>query len=134
MALFNAQNSEEQESEEQKPTDWSGVIIGVVLLPVFLLFMHAGKEDLGLNISVCLLGVLLAVKIRWALKMRLWFWGVIVLVLALQLPFILMIHWPRGWVPGVFLLPIAFASFLITIGAIRFVEKFVKAPPTDKEE
>jgi hypothetical protein len=45
-----------------------------------------------------------------------------------------MIKWPPGWVPAVALLPIALAGYLIAIGAIRFVERFiVKAVPPDEE-
>ncbi|HEX3571077.1 MAG TPA: hypothetical protein VHU44_09675 [Acidobacteriaceae bacterium] len=123
--MFDEQQTDEHNPEPGTPTDWSGVIIGILLLPILLLFMHQGKEDVGLNLCVCLLGVLLGIKVRWALRAHLWFWGVAVVVLAIQFPLVLSIHWPSGWVPGVFFLPIAFASFLITIGAIRLVEKLV---------
>lgn len=57
-----------------------------------------------------------------------------VLVLTLELPVVLTIKWPHKWVPAVELLPIGLAGYLIAIGAIRFVERFiVKSVPPDEE-
>lgn len=130
MPMFDEQEDKEQEPTEGKPTDWSGVIIGAFLLPVFFLFMHEGRENLGLNICVCLGGILLAIKVRWSLRSHLWFWGVIVLVAALNVPLVMMIHWPGGWVPAAALLPLALGEFVITVGAIRFAEKFLTKAPS----
>jgi len=111
--------------EPQKPTDWSGAIIGFALLPVFFIFMHVGKQDLGLGVCVCLMGILLAVKLRWDLRTKPWFWGVVVLVLALNMPLIVMVKWPHGWLPAGSLLPIAIADCLVTLGAARSIEKYL---------
>ncbi len=131
--MFDEEMREEQEREEVKPTDWSGVIFGALLLPVLLLFIHEGKEDVGLNVVVGLGGILLAIKVRWDLRSRPWFWGVIALMLAVNVPPILMIRWPHGWVPGVALLPIALADCLLTIGAVRLAEKFIVKNPPEQE-
>ena len=124
--MFEEQEADEQKSQQEKPTDWSGVFIGVLLLPVFLFFTHEGKEDVGLNLCVCLLGLLLAAKVCWELRSRIWFWGIIFLVLAADVPIIFMIHWPQSWVPGFALLPIALAEFLVTVSVVRFVQKMVE--------
>ncbi len=118
---------EDQEPKEQKPTDYTGLIIFACIMPVLLFFTHIGKTDLGLNVGICLYVNVLAIKIRWNLRKHFWFWVVMVLMLALELPLILMIKWPQGWVPAVALLPIALAGYLIAIGAIRFVEKFISS-------
>lgn len=133
--MFDEQGSEEQEPKQEKPTDWSGAIIGILLIPIFLFFIHEGKEDVGLNVCVSLLGILLAIRVRWQLRSHLWFWGVIILVFVLNVPLMLMVHWPHGWVPGVALLPVAFAEFLVTLWALRLVQKFlVKIPRSDEDE
>lgn len=133
--MFDEQRGDEQEPNQEKPTDWSGAIIGILLLPVFFFFMHEGKEDVGLNVCVCLLGILLAVKVCWELRSRIWFWGIIFLALAADVPLIFMIHWPEGWVPGLALLPVALAEFLITVWTVRFVQRFmVKNSSSDEEE
>jgi hypothetical protein len=68
------------------------------------------------------------------LRRRWWFWAVVVLVLALHVPVILMIKWPDRWVSRFALLPIGLADMLVTVGVVRFVQKFiVKSPPPDEE-
>ena len=35
--------------KEKSPTDWSGTIIGVMLLPVFFVFVFLGQSRVGLQ-------------------------------------------------------------------------------------
>ena len=66
---------------------------------------------------------MVGIRIRWDLRSRIWFWGVIVLLLALHLPLFLLIQWPHGWVPAVVMLPVALVDCLIFLGIVRLVEK-----------
>jgi hypothetical protein len=126
---------EENEPKEQKPTDWSGVIIAAILAPVYIFFIWIGKEDLGLSVFICLGMTVLAIKIRWDLRKCFWFWGVIILILALHVPLILRLRWSGLHVTRISLLPIGVADLAITLGVVGFVEKFiVKAPPADEGE
>jgi hypothetical protein len=135
MALFDEQKEDEQDSEEQGSGKYLGLIIGVGLLPVLMFFDHIGRSDMGMSAFVCLGANILAVGICWELRKRLWFWGVIALVLALHVPLVLMIQWPDRWVSRFTLLPIGIADLLITVGVVRFVETFiVKSSPPDEEE
>lgn len=134
MALFEEINSDSNDPEEPKSTDYTSVIILAIMLPVFLFFRYIGKTDMGMNVIVVLGMWLLAIKIRWDLRARCWFWGVVLFVLALHVPLFFVIQWPHGWVPGVALLPIGLADVAIILGAVKFVEKFiVKSPPRDEE-
>lgn len=134
MALFDEQNSDADEPEESKPTDYTALVILAILFPVLFFFRSIGKTDMGLNVAVCLGMCLVAIRIRWDLRTRLWFWGVVAVVLALHVPLFFLIQWPHIWVPGLALLPIGLADVLIILGAVRFVEKFiVKSPPPDEE-
>jgi hypothetical protein len=118
---------------EKKPTDYTGVIIGAILLPVLLLFIYLGKEDMGRTVCVVLGMIMLAIRIRWDLRKRFWFWGIIICLLALHVPLFFIVQWPNGWLPAIGLLPIGVADCLIILGAVRFVEKFiVKATPPDE--
>lgn len=133
MNLFDEQKAEEQEPEEQGGGKYLGVIIFFAMLPLLLFFTHIGKTDLGLSLGICLGMNVLAVGICWDLRRRLWFWGVVALVLALHLPLFLMVQWPERWVSRFTLLPIGIADLLVTVGVVRFVEKFiVKSPPPDE--
>ena len=121
--------------EEEKPTDYIGLIIGLALLPLVIFFDHIGKLDMGLNLCICLAVNLIAVRFRWNLRKHFWFWGVVVLLVAVELPLVINIPWPHGWVPGAALLPIGLVGFAIAMGAVRAVEKLVvKGAPSDEGE
>jgi hypothetical protein len=122
MALF--EDTSEQEPEEQKKTDYSGLIIAAALLPVVIFFGHIGEFDRGLNIAICLGVNLIAVRIRWNLRKNLWFWLVMALVTGCEIALVQHIQWPHRWVPGVELLPIGLAGVLVALGAIQLVERF----------
>lgn len=133
MDLFEEPEDERPNNEEKDP-DYSGVIIGLILLPVFFFFRHIGKTDLGLNVFVWLGVNMIVIRLRWKLRKHFWFWLVMILVLAFESPLVLVIQWPQKWVPGIALLPIGVAGFLIAIGAIRIMEKFlVNTPPSEEE-
>jgi hypothetical protein len=120
---------------QKKPTDYTGVIIVALLLPVYLVFYFVGREELGRSVSVVLGMVMLAIKVRWDLRKRVWFWAIIVFVLLLHVPLLFVFRWPQGfhgWLPAIGTLPIGLADLLIILGAVQFVEKFiVKAPPAE---
>jgi hypothetical protein len=125
---------EENKPREQEPTNYTGLIIFVCTLPVLLFFTHIGKTEMGLSVGICLGMMVLAVGMCWDLRSHLWFWMIIVFLLALHVPLILMIQWPHWWVSKIALLPIGLADLLIDVGTVRFVEKFiVKAAPADRE-
>jgi hypothetical protein len=129
--MFEQLEEPEQEPDEQGAGKYLGVIIGVCTLPVMLFFTHIGKNDLGVNIAICLGMNTLAVGMCWDLRRRLWFWCVIIFMLALNVPLVVMIQWPHYWVPRIALLPIGLADMLITVGAVRLVGKIVsKISPT----
>jgi hypothetical protein len=119
--------------QEKQSTDYTGVVIGIILLPVLLLFYYFGKEDMGRAVFLVLGAILFAIRIRWDLRRHFWFWGVIVLVLALHVPLFFIARWPHGWLPAVGWLPIALADCLIILGIVRFVAKFiVRTPPAEE--
>jgi hypothetical protein len=123
-----------EEPKEKKPTDYSGLIIGLAVLPVMLIFYWFDKDDLALSVAMVLGSILLAIRVRWDLRKRIWFWGIIVLVSLLHIPLVLRIQWPSGWIPGVALMPIGLADCLIILGIVRFVEKYIvrTAPPNEE--
>jgi hypothetical protein len=134
MAIFDQEESEEQEQQEPDGGNSVGYLLVLVTLPVMIFFTHIRKTDLGVSIALCIYMNVLAVGICWDLRRRWWFWAVVALVLALHVPVILIIKWPEWWVSRFALLPIGLADMLITVGVVRFIEKFiVKSPPPDEE-
>lgn len=134
--MFDELKTEEgQEPKGQRATDYSGVIIGAITLPVLILFDYLGKFDTGLSVTICLGMNLLAVRLRWELRRCVWFWVVAALALAVEMPLALMIQWHQITINRITLLPIGVAVLLITLGAVKFVEKFiVKYTPSDEEQ
>jgi hypothetical protein len=121
--------------KEKSPTDWSGTIIGVMLLPVFFVFVFLGKAELGFNVMLVLGLVMIAIRLRWKLRRYAWFWGTIAFVLLLHIPFLFLVHWPQSNVPTIaYSLPLGIADFLLISGAISLAQKvFMKNSSSDDE-
>jgi hypothetical protein len=122
-----------EKNGEGKHTDFTGVIIGAILLPLYVLFVHLGKPDMGRSVFIFGGVALVTIRVFWKLRGRLWFWGAITLLLALHVPLILFIRWPSGWIPAIGMLPIAALDFAIDLGVIRLVEKLIVKFPSTEE-
>jgi cell division protein FtsW (lipid II flippase) len=121
---------------EKKPTDYTGVIIGAILLPVYLASYSLGQEEMARSVFVVLGMVMVAIRVRWDLRRRFWFWAVIVFLLLLHVPLLFLVRWPNGfhgWLPAYAMLPIGLADVLIILGAVGFVEKFIVKPPSAED-
>jgi hypothetical protein len=112
------------ENMEKKRADYTGIIIAAILIPVYLLFIYLGKEDLGWTIFIVLGAIMLAVRVRWDLRRHAWFWGTIAVVLVLHVRLLFVVQWPPAMFHWVVMLPIAVADCLMTIGIVGLVEKF----------
>ena len=111
-------------SAEKDPTDYTGLIIGVSLLPVLAIFLYFAKVDLGLTVVIVLGAIVFAIKIRWNLRKHVWFWATIILILALHVPLFFIVRWPFGRVPTIaYTMPFGIADFLIILGALGLAEK-----------
>ena len=110
--------------ENAKRTDYTGVIIGAILLPIYLLFYVLGREQMGLTAFIAIGIVLLAIRIRWDLRRYIWFWITIALVFAVHLPLIFLVRWPQSWVPAVVIIPVALIDCFAILGVFRLIEKF----------
>jgi hypothetical protein len=135
MPLFDDLETEEQIPEKEGAWKYLGLIIFACTLPVVFLVWVFGTRDMGLNAGICLGMNTFAVGLCWDLRKHWWFWCLVIFMLALNAPLVAMIHWPRGWVPPIVLLPLGLADMMATVGVVRLVEKFiVKSSPTDGEE
>ena len=128
----------ERDPREAKAlTDYTGIKIGAILLPMLLLFIYLGKADMGLAVFIVLGVGIVAIKIRWNLRKHIWFWAIIAVILALHVPLVFIVRWPQGSVPTLFYtLPFGLVDFLIISGALRIAEKlFAKSSSsTDENE
>jgi hypothetical protein len=120
--------------EAKELTDYTGLKIGAILLPILLLFIYLGKADMGLTVFIVLGVSIVAIKIRWNLRKHLWFWLIIVSIFALHIPLFFIVRWPQGKVPGLFYgLPFGLVDFLIISGALRLAEKLLSKDPSSDD-
>ena len=130
MIMFDSEAPKEKSS-----TDWSGPIIGVMLLPVLFLFIFLGKAELGFTACIVLAMSMIAVRLRWKLRRYAWFWATIVFVLLLHIPFLFLVHWPDTHVPTiVYSLPLGIADFLLISGAISLAQRVFGNRSSDDDE
>jgi len=118
---------------KKEPLDYTGVKIGATLLPVFALFAFLGHADMGLTVFIVLGMVMLAVKTRWGLRKHVWFWAIIVFILALHVPLFLIVRWPQRSTPTLFYgLPFGIMDFLVISGALWIAEKLLSRVSSSK--
>lgn len=117
------------ELRKKRKMDYTGFVIVAVIVPVYLLFAHLGKEQMGKSAILVLTAVMFAIRIYWDLRRRLWFWATILSLLALHLPLRFLLPWPSGWLPIELTLPVALADFLIVLGAARLIGKHTSQSP-----
>jgi len=122
--------------KEKEPVDYTGLKIGAIVAPVFFLVTYFSDADTGLASCIVLGLIILAVKIRWRLRNRLWFWAIIGFILVLHVPLILRFRVPQGSTPTLFYtMPLGIADFLIISGALGLAERlFSKSPSANRED
>ncbi|MGP8270287.1 MAG: hypothetical protein ACLQLH_09485 [Terracidiphilus sp.] len=127
---------EDEAPKEKDPVDYTGYKILAMLVPVFLLFVYMGKADMGLAVCLVLGVILVAIKFSWNLRKHVWYWAIIVFILALHVPLVLAVRLPKGSVPIiVYAMPLGIADYLIISGAVRLGEKiFLGNSLHDEEE
>jgi hypothetical protein len=122
-------------SKEKGLTDYTGLKIGAILLPMLLLFIYLGKADMGLAVFIVLGVITVAIKIRWNLSKHVWFWAIIVFILALHIPLFFIVRWPQGNLPTLFYtLPFGLIDFLIISGILGLAEKLLSKDSSSNDE
>ena len=118
----------------KEPVDYTGLKIGLMLLPVFFLITFLYNADAGLAACIVFGMIALAAKLRWNLRKHVWFWAVIAVILALHIPLILMVRWPQGNAPTLFYtMPVGIADFLIIQGAVGLAERIFSKNRSDND-
>ena len=116
-------------------TDYSGLKILAFLAPVLLLFIFLGNADMGLTVCIVLGMIMLAVKVRWNLRKHIWFWAVVVFVLALHVPLFFVVRWPQGNLPTIFYtMPLGIADFLIISKALDLIGKILSKNASSSDQ
>jgi hypothetical protein len=118
MRMFDSESRKPKE-----PVDYTGLKIVAILVPVFFLITFLANADMGLTACIILGMIMLAVKIRWYLRKHIWFWAIIAIILALHVPLVFMVRWPKNAPTLFYTMPLGIADFLIISGALKLAEK-----------
>jgi hypothetical protein len=111
--------------EKKRKTDYTGLIIGLIVSPIVIIFIELGHGPLGRAVAIDLGCIMGAIRTRWDLRNRFWFWGFIVVLLAVHVPLFLLVEWPEGLIPGIAWLPFALVDYSIVVGGAWFIETFI---------
>ena len=126
--------SDYETPKEKEPVDYTGVKIGLVLLPVFFLITFLYNADAGLAAYIVVGVMVCAIKIRWYLRKHIWFWAIIAVILALHVPLVFMAQWPKNAPTIFYAMPIGIADFLTISGALKLAESFMSKASSSNDE
>src|ERR1700733_1820449 len=105
--------------KSKEAVDYTGLIGVLILSPVFFVITLLANADMALAACIVLGLIIIAIKIRWHLRKHVWFWAIIIVILALHIPLVLMVRWPQGSAPTLFYtMPLGIADFIIILGAV----------------
>ena len=122
--------------KEKEPVDYTGLKLAAVVAPVFFLVTFLYNADAGLAAYIVVGVMVFAIKIRWYLRKHIWFWAIIAVILALHVPLVFMVQWPKNAPTIFYAMPIGIADFLIISGALKFPENLMSngSPSNDENE
>jgi hypothetical protein len=112
--------------KEKEPVDYTGLKIVAILAPVFFVITYLANADMGLTVCIVLGVTIVAVKMHWDSRKHVWFWAIVVFVLALHIPLFRIVKWPQRKGPTLFYtMPLGIADFLIISGVLGLAEKLL---------
>lgn len=135
MDPFLEEEAKAQEAEKGETSNGKALlIIGALTLPVGFIAWHLGGRERALTASLCFAMNLVAIGICWDLRKHIWFWGVMLALLALHIPLIIKLQWPHQWIPGKALVLPGLVDLAITVGIVRFVQNYIVKMPSSADE
>ena len=112
---------------------WWGVLCVIMgSLPIYWLFDHFGKLNLGLPALNCSAVFGVAIATKWGLRRHGWFWITIVFLAALHIPLILFVPWTDKWVPAIAIAATDSADLIAMLTILSVVGKFTEKPETSE--
>jgi len=86
-------------------------------------FLFFNQPELGLGTCESMAGLLIALRATWKLREHGWYWGAVVVAVAIQIPFILYVPWSNHAYRGTALTLFGFVDFIIVWGVIKLCDK-----------
>ena len=114
-----------ERSEKKVTLAWA---IAAVLFtsPLLFLFMYFGRSGAGRAAWFCAMAIFLAVRFRWELSRKKWFWLSIAAISLIHIPLILFFPWTAAWVPSALIFPLVLIDVFLVLALIHRVEKLMR--------
>ncbi len=119
MKSLDAQSS-------RRLTPLSALIAVLCASPLFFLFASLGDPGRGRAAMLSAAVIIIAIRSRWDLSHRLWFWITVSIVAGLHVPLVLLTRWPQGGYAGYALWLPAVLDFAVVYGFIKVAERIVQ--------
>ncbi len=102
-----------------------GLILGVIITPVVILLSAHGRPELVYPVIAASGAIAFAVRGRWELRNRWWFWVTAFAIVCAHLALILYLPWKAGWIPAPITMLACLVDLAILFGIFSLVEKLM---------
>ena len=116
-------SADEHVKAQLTPEGKFALLLIFCMVPTFVVFLFFNQPELGLGTSESLAGLLIALRATWKLREHGWYWGAVVVAVAVQIPFILYVPWSNHAYRGTALTLFGFVDFIIVWGLIKLCDK-----------
>jgi hypothetical protein len=99
------------------------VIATLLSSPLYFLFDHLGDPARARAAACGRIVIIAAIRSRWDLRKRVWFWATATLLVLAHIPLILFTPWTNESLPSFGILPFAMFDWGIMYACILLVEK-----------
>lgn len=128
MLLNGNIDDEDGGKSPDSPTKAWWIGAGICLFPVYLLFSAFGAPGKG-TAAICFGGAMIAVvRLRWNLRIRLWFWILVSILALMHIALILFIPWPNRNYTLPIVLPLGVVDALGVSFTIQLVARRMEPP------
>ena len=113
---------ENQAKPKLPPFLWALMAVSVVA-PLVPLLQHFGKPQLIPPAFCAIVTIAATVKVCWELRSHCWFWPTIVLLAVVNSLLIILLPWPKGWIPAPYMLVGCIVDLFFMLAVLSSIEK-----------
>lgn len=103
-----------------------GLILGVIIAPVAILLSAYGRPELVYPVIAASGAIAFAIRGRWELRNRWWFWVTVFAIICAHVALILYLPWKAGWIPAPITILACLVDLAILFGIFGLVERLMK--------
>jgi len=122
---FEGKKKIEEPDEQDKRNFRAFVVVLLLELPLIIFPFFSERPEFSIGIGMCAVANVMAFLKCGELWKRTWFWIVVVLIQGSSAALAVFAHWPRVIVTRLTLLPIGIGYYLLTVGIVTFLDKFI---------